>query len=138
MTIDQPDYPTITMDLNPVTRAMVFDFAKALGDKLRTAEIKYGRTDEWATQDWEAECRSKLLKHIDKGDPLDVAAYCAFMWSRGWQTNSPEQAPQGLQNQPGIDRSLSEGTPREGAPIAIARLGDAIVDLVKNAAPSPS
>lgn len=34
--------------------------------------------------------------------------------TRASLANSPEQAPQGLQNQSGINRSLSEGTPREG------------------------
>lgn len=72
--------------MHPNTKAMVAEFATALATKLEWAEQKYGYRDNWLTDDWEAECRQKLLEHIRKGDPLDVAAYCAFMWKRGWPT----------------------------------------------------
>lgn len=29
-------------------------------------------------------------QHIAKGDPRDVAAYCAFMWWHGWSTKPAE------------------------------------------------
>lgn len=27
-----------------------------------------------------------LAEHVAKGDPRDVAAYCAFAWHHGWST----------------------------------------------------
>lgn len=75
--------------LHPETRQLVHEFSKALADKLAKAEQKYGYRDNWRTDDWESDCRAELMRHIEKGDPLDVAAYCAFMWRRGWSTNSP-------------------------------------------------
>lgn len=82
----------ITVDLHPATKQLVIDYANALADKLLAAEHKYGRRDDWMTQDWEDECREKLMDHIKKGDPLDVAAYSAFMWKRGWSTKEPSQS----------------------------------------------
>lgn len=72
--------------LHPDTARLVEEFASALAGKLRAAEIKYGHTNGWLTEDWEHLCREHLEKHMQKGDPLDVAAYCAFMWRRGWST----------------------------------------------------
>lgn len=74
--------------LHPATRDLIAGFAKALAEKLHAAEKKYGYSDGWLSQDWEEECRAHFLAHIGKGDPRDVAAYCAFMWKRGWQTIS--------------------------------------------------
>lgn len=76
-------------ELGPVTERLVADFSRALRAKLVAAEAKYGHRDDWATDDWESDCREQLRAHLDKGDPLDVAAYCAFMWSRGWSTATP-------------------------------------------------
>jgi hypothetical protein len=75
--------------LHPETRRLVQDFADALAEKLIKAQQKYGRKDDWRIDDWEADCRAELMRHIEKGDPLDVAAYCAFMWRRGWSTTPP-------------------------------------------------
>ena len=72
--------------LHPETRNLVADFAKALAEKLYAAEKKYGYSDGWRFPDWEQECRAHFLAHIGKGDPRDVAAYCAFMWKHGWPT----------------------------------------------------
>ncbi|HDS7793376.1 TPA: DUF551 domain-containing protein [Raoultella ornithinolytica] len=36
--------------------------------------------------DWYDDCLQSLWEHIEKGDPRDVAAYCAFMWYHGWVT----------------------------------------------------
>lgn len=47
---------------------------------------KYGYSNEWLTTDWEDECRQEMMRHIEKGDPLDVAIYAAFMLYRGWST----------------------------------------------------
>jgi hypothetical protein len=43
--------------------------------------------NEWLFGDFvERECQRELLQHVLKGDPIDVAAYAAFMWRRGWKT----------------------------------------------------
>lgn len=81
------DHIKIPPDLNPNTARLVISFAEALAEKLRRAEVKYGYRDGWLTQDWEQSCREDLMMHVAKGDPLDVAAFCAFMWKRGWPTN---------------------------------------------------
>lgn len=76
--------------LHPETEAMVAGFADALRAKLLKAQIKYGRGDDWRTDDWEEDCRRQLAEHLRKGDPLDVGAYAAFCWARGWRTGTPE------------------------------------------------
>jgi hypothetical protein len=65
---------------------LVHRFSTALLAKLRHAHEKYGFNNEWAEDGWEAECQESLLKHLAKGDPRDVAAYCAFLWHHGWST----------------------------------------------------
>lgn len=70
----------MNVDLNPKTAKLIADFAEALSDKLQAAEERYGYTDGWANSDWMDECRAKLREHLEKGDPRDVAAYCAFLW----------------------------------------------------------
>lgn len=77
----------VPAQLHPNTRQLVDEFSKSLTAKLAKAEQKYGYRDNWLTDDWEADCRAELMRHLEKGDPLDVAAYCAFMWKRGWSTN---------------------------------------------------
>jgi hypothetical protein len=72
--------------LDPTTKIMVCDFAEAVGDKLHRAEEKYGYRDGWRTDDWEEKCRADLVAHLNKGDPLDVAIYAAFLWARRWST----------------------------------------------------
>jgi hypothetical protein len=82
--------------LHRETASLVMRFAGSLAAKLRRAEEKYGYTDGWARDDWEAECRQHLHEHVAKGDPLDVAAYAAFCWAHGWSTASdPSPAPEG-------------------------------------------
>lgn len=62
---------------------LVARFSHALLIKLCEAQDK-GRSG-WERDDWEWECQQGLLRHIEKGDPRDVAAYCAFMWHHGWK-----------------------------------------------------
>lgn len=78
--IDLPD------DLNPDTKLLIASFAEALGEKLHAAEKKYGYSNGWKQDDWMRECRAKLREHMEKGDPRDVAAYCAFLWHHGEAT----------------------------------------------------
>lgn len=86
-------YVDVSKDLHPETRRLVADFAAALADKLHAAEKRYGYSDGWMATDWKAECQADLLKHVAKGDPRDVAAYCAFMWKHGWPTISKPFRP---------------------------------------------
>lgn len=70
------------------TDDLVDRFAAALKAKLNAAEKKYGWNDGWLSDDWEDVCQMRLADHIEKGDPRDVAAYCAFMWHHGWKTKA--------------------------------------------------
>lgn len=74
--------------LHPETAALVDSFALELKRKLRRAEEKYGYDNGWKQDDWKEQCRADLMRHIEKGDPRDVAAYAAFMWFHGWSTGS--------------------------------------------------
>ncbi|WP_368768097.1 hypothetical protein [Klebsiella michiganensis] len=78
--------PVVPEGLNPETADLVLRFASALADKLYKAEQKYGRSTDWMKSDWYDDCLQSLWEHIEKGDPRDVAAYCAFMWHHGWVT----------------------------------------------------
>lgn len=75
-------------DIEPVTGDLVKRFAEALAAKLKRAEDKYGYCDLWTVNDWGNDCSRSLIEHVQKGDPLDVAAYCAFMWHHGWATSA--------------------------------------------------
>jgi hypothetical protein len=59
---------------------LVRDFSEALLEKLVASEEKYGWNGGWKEEGWMDECRSRLREHLEKGDPRDVAAYCAFLW----------------------------------------------------------
>ena len=87
------EYDSFT--LHPATADLVRRFSQALAEKLAAAEAKYGYSDGWASPDWMDECRTKLMEHIAKGDPRDVAAYCAFLWHHGASTARPEPSAQG-------------------------------------------
>ncbi len=70
----------VPMDLHVNTAKLVKDFAEALMVKLLKAQEKYGYADSWIYPNWMDECRQELRDHTEKGDPLDVAAYAAFLW----------------------------------------------------------
>jgi len=76
----------ISDELHPDTAKLVRRFARALGNKLLAAQRKYGYSANWMRDDWADECRAELMRYIQKGDPRDVAAYCAFMWHHDWST----------------------------------------------------
>lgn len=73
-------------ELSEETKDLVAHFAEAVAAKLRAAEQKYGYATGWKDGDWMEECRDKLKRHLRKGDPRDVAAYCAFLWHHGAPT----------------------------------------------------
>ncbi len=78
--------PVLAEGLHPETAELVMHFAEALARKLRKSEQKYGWSDGWKDSDWQEKCLADFHHHIGKGDPLDVAAYCAFMVYHGWST----------------------------------------------------
>ncbi len=86
------DVASVPFSLHPRTRDLVARFSDALALKLARAERKYGYSDGWASDDWLDACRADLARHVAKGDPLDVAAYCAFLWHHGASTQSPGAA----------------------------------------------
>jgi hypothetical protein len=89
----QPDQPqasgvaAVAYHIHPETLFLVKRFSAALVEKLAAAEKKYGYSDEWMRDDWIDECRDHLRRHVEKGDPRDVAAYCAFLWHHGARTS---------------------------------------------------
>lgn len=85
----------LPLGLEPNTALLVTRFANALADKLMKAQDKYGYEDGWRSPDWLDECRQHLREHLDKGDPRDVAAYCAFLWHHGASTATAQ--PQAVQ-----------------------------------------
>lgn len=88
--------PVIPENLHPGTAKLVRRFARALGNKLLSAQIKYGYSNNWQRDDWADECRAELMRHIAKGDPRDVAAYCAFLWHHDWPTAATQPVAQTL------------------------------------------
>lgn len=82
--------PVVPAELHPDTLKLVTDFSSALAEKLYKAQLKYGYDADWKQDGWPSQCQADFQQHIAKGDPRDVAAYCAFMWYHGWKT---EPAP---------------------------------------------
>ncbi|KTN89190.1 hypothetical protein, partial [Salmonella enterica] len=80
--------PVMPAELHPDTQNLVADFCTALAEKLYKAQLKYGYDADWKQDGWATQCLSHFHQHIAKGDPCDVAAYCAFMWYHGWKTES--------------------------------------------------
>lgn len=85
--------PVIPSELHPDTQKLVIDFCTALAEKLYKAQLKYGYDADWKQDGWTSQCQAHFHQHIAKGDPRDVAAYCAFMWYHGWKTEAAQTAP---------------------------------------------
>lgn len=79
-------------DLHPDTKKLVTDFCMALAEKLYNAQLKYGYDADWKQDGWPTQCQAHFHQHIAKGDPRDVAAYCAFMWYHGWKTSAMQDS----------------------------------------------
>lgn len=82
--------PIMPLGLHPDTQKLVADFCAALAEKLYKAQLKYGYDTDWKQDGWPSQCQAHFHQHIAKGDPRDVAAYCAFMWWHGWSTKPAE------------------------------------------------
>ena len=85
--------PVVPFGLHPDTQKLVIDFCTALAEKLYKAQLKYGYDADWKQDGWPSQCQAHFHQHIAKGDPRDVAAYCAFMWYHGWKTEAAQTAP---------------------------------------------
>lgn len=85
-----PQAPIMPLGLHPDTQKLVADFCTALAEKLYKAQLKYGYDTDWKKDRWASQCQEHFHQHIAKGDPRDVAAYCAFMWHHGWSTKPAE------------------------------------------------
>ncbi|EGN3384359.1 hypothetical protein IH086_001179 [Salmonella enterica] len=94
-----PPAPVMPAELHPDTQNLAANFCTALAEKLYGAQLKYGYDADWKQDGWHTQCLAHFHQHIAKGDPRDVAAYCAFMWYHGWKTESvsgpvvPEERP---------------------------------------------
>jgi hypothetical protein len=85
--------------LDADTADLVVRFSRALADKFFIAQEKYGYANRWLESgyEWpEPDCADRLLEHLAKGDPRDVAAYCAFLWHFGLPTRASKIADNDL------------------------------------------
>lgn len=73
-------------ELHVLTNKLIDDFSGALKAKLAKAQEKHGYSIEWMDPKYIGPMRSDMLSHLLKSDPLDVAAYCAFLWYHGAST----------------------------------------------------
>lgn len=80
-------------ELNAMSQDLVHRFAEAMAKKLYAAQLKYGYQASWSYPGWMKECREHMINHIEKGDPLDVANYCAFLWHHGEPTYKESDFP---------------------------------------------
>jgi hypothetical protein len=99
------------------TAKLVKRFARALANKLHAAEKKYGYSDGWMRPDWMDECRAHLMEHVAKGDPRDVAAYCAFLWHHDEPTAAPVPGTVGQEWQP-IETAPKALLPESGCAVS--------------------
>lgn len=90
-------------ELNAMSQDLVHRFAEAMAKKLYAAQLKYGYQASWSFPNWMPECREHMMNHIKKGDPLDVANYCAFLWHHSEPTWKKEEHPE-LKDSDGLSK----------------------------------
>lgn len=90
--VNKPDSPEA---------GLVAEFAQALLEKL---DAVHGSRDlpadyhPWMASDWVDEVRAQVRLHVQKGDPRDVAVYCAFAWHHGWSlVQEPQESAPALE-----------------------------------------
>jgi hypothetical protein len=91
--------PTAPRDTPSATDDLIDRFAAVLKAKASAAETKYGWNDGWLNPDAVDDMRASLYRHLAKGDPRDVAIYCAFLWHH--EATIPRDTPPGAGNQEG-------------------------------------
>ena len=105
-----PPAPAVPAELHPDTQKLVTDFCTALAEKLYKAQLKYGYDADWKQDGWPTQCQAHFHQHIAKGDPRDVAAYCAFMWYHGWKTEpAPVSVPDAMEMDDDFDSAFEHG-----------------------------
>ncbi|MDN7814630.1 hypothetical protein [Burkholderia vietnamiensis] len=127
------DEPTIPADLHHDTAKLVRRFARALANKLLSAQRKYGYSDNWMRDDWADECRAELMRHVQKGDPRDVAAYCAFLWHHN-ESTKPAQADAQMKITMTVDDAMRIVMANWGDKEAIERIFRANLTLPRSSA----
>ena len=63
---------------------LVLRTVKDMEHKLLKSELKRDTGGIWRNTMWYDELKEELLKHVYKGDPVDVLIYCAFAMWHGW------------------------------------------------------
>lgn len=137
-----PKLPAPTPDLGaqgePVaTDGLVDRFAAALKEKLRRSEAKYGWKNGWLSDGWEGDCQSELVRHVAKGDPLDVAAYAAFSWHHGWLTLLPnhpadDEASRLIREAAELIRTRpAPAAPRTGSAVTVEEIRSVLHDHIE-------
>lgn len=109
-------------DLHGATRDLIERFALALMGKAAAAQRKYGYGANWAAPNWESQLQWELVRHVGKGDPLDVALYCAFAWAHSWSTRLPILKADELQLRLGEMGVREVDTARAGFSLAVANI----------------
>jgi len=97
---------------------LVDRFSPALKEKLAQARAK-GRSG-WHCRGWAEECRKRLIEHLAKGDPRDVAALAAFLWHHHEPTALPDGYYAAGRRLPEIDELIEAATALETAHIELA------------------
>lgn len=67
--------------------ALVDLVSRRLRQKLLRSELKYGQNNDWMKEDWQPKLVQDLLRHVLKGDPVDVMAYAAFAIHHDWSVS---------------------------------------------------
>lgn len=72
--------------------ALVIDTMQEMEHKLLKSELKRDTGGIWRNTMWYDELKEELLKHVYKGDPVDVLIYCAFAMWHGWDIAPAESS----------------------------------------------
>jgi hypothetical protein len=107
---------------------LVDRFAKALKQKLAAARAK-GRSG-WEAGHWMDEARGMLVEHVIKGDPRDVANFCAFLWHHGEGTETAFDDFNRVRVSKPADRRITKIVHRKSAPKIVCLIGTHNADAV--------
>lgn len=108
---------------------LVNDFSNALRNKLKDASEKYGYNDDWSKDDWKDSLATQLYEHVLKGDPRDVAAYCAFAWYHGWPVTPTFDLPDPHSKKTGWQAKKIDGAWRVGMAGNLDTRHDAVITI---------
>ncbi|SEI41673.1 hypothetical protein [Paraburkholderia diazotrophica] len=123
--------PVISDELHPDTAKLVRRFARSLANKLLAAQRKYGYSNNWLRDDWMDECRAELMRHVQKGDPRDVAAYCAFLWHHDASTTPVAREPNASLTGHQVDLLIAACKDSGFSPTATAVIGTLVQNVLR-------